>query len=366
MASDHLTDVSFKIHHPSFEAILGSDPTISLMAQDAAGAASFHEACIYHPPSKSIFITSNHLPLPTGQVNASTSNKFIKISRVYDSDNVSPSSVHIEEVKPESDVVMSNGGVNYKSGLLFCAQGNKVLSPNGLEGLVYIADPNPPYKAEAIISSFYGRPFNSVNDVIVHPEDESIWFTDPCYGWRQGIRPKPSLPNQVYRYDPATQSIRAVADGFHRPNGLCFSPDRKILYVTDTGAIDGAADVPIDLAGPSHIYAFDITYPHSSALPIPGRDKGEPFLTNRRLFSFASGGWPDGIKCDTRGNVYSGTGDGISVWNSSGILIGKILIKGGVANFCFGENGVLYLCNEDKLWKVHLKGEGVKGDLLGL
>src|SRR5206468_7837 len=113
-------------------------------------------------------------------------------------------------------------------------------------------------------------PFNSVNDVVVHPEDGSIWFTDPCYGHHQGIRNKPVLPNQVYRYDVKTSSIRAVADGFTRPNGLCFSPDLKTLYVTDTGSIHGSSDVPIDLAGPSHIYAFDICFV-----------RGAPFLTNR-------------------------------------------------------------------------------------
>lgn len=90
-----------------------------------------------------------------------------------------------------------------------------------------------------------------------------------------------------------------------------------------------------------------------------------PFLVNRRLFSFAESGCPDGIKCDTRGNVYSGCGDGINIWNPGGTLIGKILIEGGVANFCFGERGTLYICNETRLWKARL-GEHIRGALLGL
>jgi gluconolactonase len=63
--------------------------------------------------------------------------------------------------------------------------------------------------------------------------------------------------------------------------------------------------------------------------------------------------------------VYSGCGDGINVWNPGGVLIGKILVRGGVANFCFGENGAVYICNETRLWKAQLGGH-VRGALLGL
>lgn len=74
-------------------------------------------------------------------------------------------------------------------------------------------------------------------------------------------------------------------------------------------------------------------------------------------------GIPDGIKCDLEGNVYSGCGDGLNVWSPGGILIGKILLQGGVANFCFGREGELYLLNENKLWHAKL-GTKVRGALL--
>jgi gluconolactonase len=344
--------VSFQTHDQAFTAILGTAPSITLIAQDQDGIPKFHEACIYHQPSKSVFITSNMMPLPSGEVDAATSNKTIGIVRVHDHEE--PSQVQVEDfISP--DLVMGNGGVNYKDGLLFCAQGNK--DHSGKEGLVFIPDVSKPQECRSLVSTFHGRPFNSVNDVIVHPIDGSIWFTDPCYGHHQGIRPKPQLPNQVYRFEPETGSIRAIADGFMRCNGLCFSPDLQTLYVTDTGAIHGSAAVGIDLQGPSHIYAFDVT--------PSAHDASQPFLTNRRLFAYASGGWPDGIKCDMAGNVYSGCGDGIEVWAPSGKILGRILIEGGVANFCFGERGAIYACNETKLWKVQL-GSHVRGALLGL
>lgn len=87
------------------------------------------------------------------------------------------------------------------------------------------------------------------------------------------------------------------------------------------------------------------------------------FLTNRRLFAFAAAGFPDGIKCDVHGNVYAGCGDGVEVWNPAGSLIGTFLVTGGVANFCFGKDGEMFLCNEQRLWRVQLDRE-TKGALL--
>ncbi len=245
--------VSFVSHHNSFRSILGSSPSIVLLKEDIDGRATFHEACIYHAATKSVFVTSNHIPLPAGQTDNSTSNQKILVTRVYDHDD--PTKVVSVDATPE-DLAMPNGGINYKSGLLFCAQGN--MSNSLPSGLAYIANTEPPYTTQYLISSFYGKAFNSVNDVIVHSRDNSIWFTDPCYGYHMGIRPQPELPGLVYRFHPDDGSIRAMADDFVRPNGLCFSPDLKQLYVTDTGAVSGAKDVPFDKTGKSSIYAFDI------------------------------------------------------------------------------------------------------------
>jgi gluconolactonase len=105
---------------------------------------------------------------------------------------------------------------------------------------------------------------------------------------------------------------------------------------------------------PASIYVFDVEH-----------KDGAPFLVNRRTFAFAASGAPDGIKCDVHGNVYSGCGDGVEVWNPAGSLIGRIIVPGGVANFCFGKEGELFLCNEQKLWRIQL-AESTKGHLLGI
>jgi gluconolactonase len=84
------------------------------------------------------------------------------------------------------------------------------------------------------------------------------------------------------------------------------------------------------------------------------------FLTNRRVFAMADVGVPDGLGCDTAGNVYVACGDGLSVWSPGGMLLGKVLIPGGLANFCFGKEGELFLLN-GKVFSVLKVADTVKG-----
>jgi gluconolactonase len=81
------------------------------------------------------------------------------------------------------------------------------------------------------------------------------------------------------------------------------------------------------------------------------------------VFAYSDTGIPDGIKCDTLGNVYSGCGDGLNVWSPGGFLLGKVRVPGGVANFCFGRPGELFLLNENKFWVLEV-ARHVKGALL--
>ncbi|KAM0543867.1 hypothetical protein ACHAPJ_012104, partial [Fusarium lateritium] len=215
--------MAFKIYNEAAKAIFGDSPQLDLIHENHEYPFA-HEAGVYIPEENALFITSNQF------VDTKSGKRKIQISKVkISADGVA---LGCEEIDAPV-VLMANGGVNYKGGVLFCSQGS-MDSPGGLASM----EPTPPYRCSTLISSFHGRYFNSVNDVIVH-SDGSIWFTDPIYGFEQGIRPKPRLPSQVYRYDPSNESIRAMADGFGRPNGICFSPDENIVYLTDTDWIHG-------------------------------------------------------------------------------------------------------------------------------
>ncbi|KAK0101243.1 hypothetical protein ONS95_006422 [Cadophora gregata] len=341
-SKDQITIIQYT---DTFAELIGSSPTHSLLLSTSTTSKNpfFHEACVFVPTHDELYITSNLL-----QSTSSSNFPTILISRVklLRTDRLSgDNNVHTVEwakMRPPPGIDMPNGGVNYKDGILFCAQGT---SQAGTGGIYFMPRGKPP---QACVTNFHGRDFNSVNDVVV-AKDGSIWFTDPCYGFEQDFRQRPKLPCQVYRFDPDSGDLRVVADGLGRPNGIAFSPDEKTVYITDTDHIHG--DGSKDPLRASTIYAFDV---------IPG-----PFLAKKRVFAFAAVVFPDGIKCDVYGNVYSGCGDGVEVWNPVGTLIGRILVPGGVANFCFGKDGEMFLCAEQNLWRLQLARE-TKGALLGI
>ena len=184
--------------------------------------------------------------------------------------------------------------------------------------------------------------FNSPNDVVVK-SDGTIWFTDPSYGWLQGFRPWPLLRDAVRRYDPRTRGAITVADTFDKPNGICFSPDESVLYVTDSGANHEPGSYDADR--PHHIKAFDVL-PH-------GRLAGE------RVFAEVEPGFPDGLKVDADGRVYSSSFSGVQVFVPDGSWLGEISIPGAV-NFCFGgpDRNVLFITADTAIYAAHLDAKG--------
>jgi gluconolactonase len=178
-----------------------------------------------------------------------------------------------------------------------------------------------------LASHWNGRPLNSPNDVVVK-SDGSIWFTDPSYGWLQGFRPEPMMGDHVFRYDPHSRALEVVADGFDKPNGLCFSPDERVLYVADNGA-------------PHHLKAFDV---------LKGRR-----VVGERVIAVSTPLHPDGTGTDSAGRIYATFSGGIQVLAPTGALLGEIRLPGAV-NFCFGtaERNVLFITTDDAIWAAEL------------
>jgi gluconolactonase len=173
--------------------------------------------------------------------------------------------------------------------------------------------------------------FNSPNDVVVK-RDGTVWFTDPSYGWLQGFRPRPLLRDAVWRYDPRTGSAIAVADSFDKPNGLCFSPDERTLYVADNGE-------------PHDLRAFDV---------VDG-----PRVEGERVLHVSSPEHPDGLKADSAGRLYATFAGGVEVLSPDGSLLGQIELPGAV-NFCLGgpERDVLSITADTAIYAAHLEAKG--------
>ena len=216
----------FVIYQDSVTDIFGAAPKLTLIL--AHKKPLFHEAGVFFPGKDEdrLFVTSNVLRPFQSDV------KRIQISLLVR--NRSTDSWERSDVAGGC-AVMPNGAVNCPDmqSLLICAQGD--LHSEG--GLIEM-NAHSPYDTRLVLTDYHGRRFNSVNDV-VYAKDGSIWFTDPNYGFEQGFRPSPELPNQIYRYDDSIHDVRAMADDLLKPNGLCFSPDERTLYVTDTDWIHG-------------------------------------------------------------------------------------------------------------------------------
>ncbi len=176
-----------------------------------------------------------------------------------------------------------------------------------------------------LVSDFNGKKFNSPNDLVVK-SDASVWFTDPDYGLPKG-EAKELDGNYVFRFDEKKKSLDAVVTDFDKPNGLCFSPDEKFLYVADSGA-------------PHHIRRFEV------------REDGT--LAGGKVFCVINPGGPDGIRCDQEGRLWSSAGNGVQVFSPEGVLIARLNLPETAANLCFGgEDGkTLFITARTSLYAV--------------
>lgn len=196
-----------------------------------------------------------------------------------------------------------------------------------------------------IADRWQGKRLNSPNDVVVRA-DGSIWFTDPSYGILvdyEGERADSEIGAcHVYRVDPASGEVSAVATDFFKPNGLAFSPDERHLFVSDTGASH-------DPAGPAHIRRFEIS----------GDGKS---ISGGEVFADCTAGLFDGFRLDRDGRVWTSAADGVHCLNADGVLIGKVRIPELVSNVCFGgpRKNRLFITGTSSLYSVYLTANGAR------
>ncbi|CCM02281.1 uncharacterized protein FIBRA_04368 [Fibroporia radiculosa] len=335
-----------QIFDPSFLSVLGSSPSINLVAS-VPGIPFAHEAPVWHPDTDQVFFSS-HCGEDLGWGSCDENNYISKMemkevytalsgaSDVTSAVNVSVTALDIPDARQ-----MTWGATGpYHSNLLLINSGRGEL-PSSLT----LVNPAPPHNVTVLLDNFYGRPFNSLNDGKIHPKSHKIFFTDVTYGYLKHFRPLPSMPNQVYRFDPDTGHVRVVTDVLMRPNGLAFSQDGKIAYVGDTGA--SAGFLGRNQTNPAAIYEFDV-------------DPKTQVFTNPRIFAFIDTGLPDGIQVDTMGNVYSSCGDGVHVWNKDGILIGKFFTGTVSCNLVFAGPGKLVILAQTKVYLAQIAAKGTK------
>jgi gluconolactonase len=310
---------SFVTHERAFEDVLGDDPQLELVAETDA-----HEGPVYVAAEDALYFTT----LPRGQR--------VSVKRIQlDGYRFPVASGDVTVVREDANT--ANGmALDLAGRLVVCEQGTPSTSAGigrielGLGGL-----------HETVVDSLRGLRLNSPNDVVVK-SDGTIWFTDPTYGFLQGFRPEPELGDHVYRFDPETRRLTAVADSFDKPNGLAFSPDESVLYIGDSGANQEPG-------------SFHPERPHDiTALHVVAGG-----VLDERAFARTEPGFPDGIEVDSDGRVYASSFSGVQVFDPSGALLGEIDLPGAV-NFTFGGPGgnVLFITADDAVWAAVLEAKG--------
>ncbi|KAL2415640.1 hypothetical protein ABEF95_004561 [Exophiala dermatitidis] len=330
----------FHVYDEAFYDIIGTNPTLTVIASQASNPL-FHEAVVWYPPTDEVFFVQNAGARDAG-TGLNKSNVILKISlsqaAAVSSQRNASGQVGVVTVNAAPTVINSNGATNFRGQFVFTGEGQG----NDTAPSLYVMNPVEPYNTTVLLNNYFGRQFNSLNDIAINPRNGDIYFTDTLYGYLQDFRPPPALPNQVYRLNPDTGAVTVVADGFDLPNGITFSPNGSYAYVTDTGA--QYSFYGYNFTAPASIYRYTV--------------EADGTFSNRKLFTYVSPGIPDGIHCDTNGNVYSGVGDGVHVWDPSGKLLGKIFLGITSANFNFAGKGRMVICAETQLYYATLAAEG--------
>jgi gluconolactonase len=229
---------------------------------------------------------------------------------------------------------------NKCNGMTYDAHGNLYVCEHVTSSVV---KETPSGERKVLASHWEGKELNAPNDVVVR-SDGSVYFTDPTYGRMPvfGLERKQDLDFQgVYRIS-TDGKLHREADDFTQPNGLCFSPDEKILYVNDTER--------------AHIRAFDVA--------------ANGALSNSRVWAQNIGksdyneGVVDGMKCDEHGNVYVTGPRGIWVLSAQGKHLGVIVMPEVAGNLNWGGRNwdELYCACSTSVYRVRMK---VRGNLLG-
>src|SRR6185369_4917569 len=231
----------------------------------------------------------------------------------------------------------ANGNTRDRQGrLVTCEHGGRRVVRTEYDGSIKV-----------LIDSFEGKRLNSPNDVVVK-SDGSIWFTDPPFGLLgnyEGYVAESEIDANVYRVDGRSGKASIVAEGVLGPNGLCFSPDEKILYIVESRGIPNRK-----------FLAYDVT------------DGGRK-LANKRVHIDAGPGTPDGMRCDVDGNLWCGWGmgspelDGVMVFSPAGKLIGRIALPERCANVCFGglHRNRLFMAASHSVYALYVNTQGCAG-----
>lgn len=247
-----------------------------------------------------------------------------------------PGNTQLRWIEDDSRVTTFRNPAGYSNGNTFDYEGRQLSCEHGGRRVVRYETNGT---VTVLADKFEGKRLNSPNDIVVHP-DGGIWFTDPSYGINgnyEGYQAEKEVKEAVYRIDSKTAQVVKVTDEVVAPNGICFSPDYKRLYVADTGARETKVwEVSGNrLAGGKLFIKLD----------VPGTGAPSGF---------------DGIRCDIDGNVWGGARPGVQIIAPTGERIGMVRLPENCANVCFGgpRRNRLFMTASQSLYALYVQTTG--------
>jgi gluconolactonase len=320
-----------------------------------------------------------------------------------------PNNAQMRYLPEDGHVSVLRNNANNSNGNTFDLQGRQISFEHATRRVVrYELDG----KITVLADKFEGKPLNAPNDGAVHP-DGSIWFTDPGYGSMmdyEGNKGELLLKEAVYRIDPSGE-ITKITEDLEKPNGLCFSPDYKKVYIADTGSpknirvydaegkkvkngkdfavmnMDARKTLPETVRRMEELRK-EFPYLGTNAVPTPEKSpegqkryeasreeyaklnnelkgwekRNAPFLA----YKTGGKGGSDGIRCDIEGNLWASAGwvgdgyDGVHVFNPEGARIGQIKLPETVSNLCFGgpKRNRLFITASQSLYSLYVNTRG--------
>jgi len=302
------------IHDPAFKTLIDLE---AKMTQLASGHR-FTEGPLWESSSQKLYYSD----IPNNQI--------------YQWEKGKESSVFLEYSGMDKGIEYPDGLGIGSNGLTFDLEGRMILCQHGNRKLARLEEDG---STTILAESYEGKRFNSPNDAVVH-SNGAIYFTDPPYGIAgEDESPDKELSfNGVYRWTP--DGLTLLDSTLTRPNGIALDPSEQVLYVA-------------------------VSDPKSKYL-MRYEVQADGTLSNRSLFADLTtevqAGLPDGMKIDTKGNIWLTGPGGVWVYQPDGKLLGRICPKEVPANCAFGgENGSdFYMTAQTGLYHIPTLAKGTK------